>query len=156
MEAKLSFVKTEDIRVLIESIQDRDESLQKGVFNIIKKYTNKFTENQNGVFVDMTKLDESALREIESYIQSNPKTKKELHDGGEEGGDASSTTTTLPFMPPPTKHSSSEKEAISLAESRDKTDATTMNLTEEEKAFCGLNYLSNRKKDLNLYKKKFT
>ena len=152
----------DDIRILIDSIQEKDENMQKGVFNIIKKYTNKFTENQNGIFVDMTKLDPSALKEIEELLLSMPPcpvacaseaaTLAALAAAAprnEVNASFSSSSTDYgrdPMAMPPSSSVLPDHSAALLVE----------DLTEEERLLCGLDYSSNRKKDLHLFKKKFS
>jgi len=46
---------------------DEDHSY---IFHIIKKYTNQYTENQNGVFIDISMLTEDAIQEIEVYLKN--------------------------------------------------------------------------------------
>jgi hypothetical protein len=146
---------TNDIRILIDSIQEKDEHLQKGVFNIIKKYTNKFTENQNGVFVDMTKLDHSVLKEIEEFLLSVP-------SSNPFSTLVSPASAVLPHSPSPSPPLESHGSvAINNVPSpslppHDSVSVLVENLTEDERLLCGLDYSSNRKKDLNLFRKKFT
>lgn len=130
---------------MIDDIQALDEPRQKGVFNIIKKHTKKYTENQNGVFIDMMKLEKTVLDEIMTYLgtQSNITDQHMngipldlLNDDDPEIRQACGADDGL---------------ALNLGHS---DGALEERLTDEEKMICGLDYSSSRKKDLHLIKKK--
>jgi hypothetical protein len=54
------------------NIRDDVEKMEKihqvNILKIFKKYNIDFTENSNGIFVNMTILNEDILKEINSYI----------------------------------------------------------------------------------------
>ena len=57
---------------VLTSIRDQIEKMDKihqlHVLKIFKKYDIDFTENSNGIFVNMTILSEAIINEITSYI----------------------------------------------------------------------------------------
>lgn len=159
VSASTATATTNDIRILIDSIQEKDENLQKGVFNIIKKYTNKFTENQNGIFVDMTKLDPCALKEIEELLLSMPSCPAACVSEAAVMTGLAVPRDELNASPSPSMVDHSDPMALPPSPSVTPDHSTAIlieDLTEEERLLCGLDYSSNRKKDLNLFKKKFS
>ena len=55
----------------LKSLKEKIEALEKTehqeILKIIKRYECKFTENNNGVFINMNKLSEDVIKEIESF-----------------------------------------------------------------------------------------
>jgi hypothetical protein len=146
----------DDIRILIDSIQEKDENMQKGVFNIIKKYTSKFTENQNGIFVDMTKLDPSALKEIEELLLSMPSCPVACASEAAAFAALAAAPRDEVNASPSPSYVDHGDDPMALPPSSSVLPDLVEDLTEEERLLCGLDYSSNRKKDLNLFKKKFS
>jgi hypothetical protein len=62
----LSKVELREMIQCIEMMQDTD---QYQIFNIIKQDTNKYTENRNGVFINLEHLDDETLHKIAAFVQ---------------------------------------------------------------------------------------
>ena len=60
--------KLKDLKELKEKIKTLDNYEHLEILKIIIKNDVKFTENSNGVFVNMNKLDEKSLDEIKSFL----------------------------------------------------------------------------------------
>mgnify|MGYP001416962645 CR=1 FL=1 len=63
---KLSIKRLKEIR---DIINDLDVCEQSEVLKIVEKNNIKFTENKNGVFINMNKLSDKAIEDIESFLQ---------------------------------------------------------------------------------------
>lgn len=59
----------DEIRELRESIELLDEESHNEIFKIIKKNNILFSENKNGVFVNLTEIDNSIINEIKKYVE---------------------------------------------------------------------------------------
>ncbi len=68
----------------LKSLKEKIESLEKTehqeILKIIKRYECKFTENNNGVFINMNKLSEDVIKEIESFLVFSDENNKMLID----------------------------------------------------------------------------
>ena len=53
---------------IIKKIENLPIENQYQIFNIIKKFNIKYTKNINGILVDMNKIEEDCLKEINNYI----------------------------------------------------------------------------------------
>ena len=53
---------------IIKKIENLPIENQYQIFNIIKKFNIKYTKNINGILVDMNKIDDDCLKEINNYI----------------------------------------------------------------------------------------
>ena len=66
----------------LKSLKEKIESLEKTehqeVLKIIKKYECKYTENNNGVFINMNKLTDNVIEEIESFLLFSDENNKML------------------------------------------------------------------------------
>jgi|TARA_B100001093_G_scaffold504337_1_gene560036 hypothetical protein len=66
----------------LKSLKEKIESLEKTehqeVLKIIKKYECKYTENNNGVFINMNKLTDNVIEEIESFLVFSDENNKML------------------------------------------------------------------------------
>jgi hypothetical protein len=62
-ENKISYLKT-----LREKINNLEEYEHIEIFKILRKNNIKYTENNNGVFINMNKLSEKSIEDIESFI----------------------------------------------------------------------------------------
>ena len=60
--------KIKDLKELREKINSLDNYEHLEILKIIIKNDVKFTENSNGVFVNMNKLDDKSLNEIKSFL----------------------------------------------------------------------------------------
>lgn len=63
---KLSIKRLKEIRDVITEL---DVCEQSEVLKIVEKNNIKFTENKNGVFINMNKLSDKAIEEIESFLE---------------------------------------------------------------------------------------
>lgn len=63
---KLSIKRLKEIR---DTITELDVCEQSEVLKIVEKNNIKFTENKNGVFINMNKLSDKAIEDIESFLQ---------------------------------------------------------------------------------------
>ena len=59
----------DDLTLLREYIEKLEKIHQLHVLKIFKKYNIDYTENTNGIFVNMTVLDSDAVNDIKSYIE---------------------------------------------------------------------------------------
>ena len=69
-------IETTKLKELRDVISDLDICEQAEILKIIEKNKIKFTENKNGVFINMNKLTNKSIEDIESfisYIKSNYK-----------------------------------------------------------------------------------
>ena len=65
------------LKTLRDTISDLDVYEQAEILKIIEKNKIKFTENNNGIFINMNKLNDKVIEEIEQfleYINNNYKT----------------------------------------------------------------------------------
>ena len=70
---KVSVKKLKELRDIITELEICEQS---EILKIIEKNKIKFTENKNGVFINMNKLSDKAIYDIETfleYIQNNYK-----------------------------------------------------------------------------------
>ena len=56
------------LKSLKEKIETLDDPEQQEIMKIIKKYNCKFTENNNGVFINMNKLSTNVINEIDTFL----------------------------------------------------------------------------------------
>jgi hypothetical protein len=59
----------DDLTSLRDNIENLDKIHQLHILKIFKKYNIEFTENANGIFVNMTVLASDAINDIKSYIE---------------------------------------------------------------------------------------
>jgi hypothetical protein len=68
----------------LKSLKEKIEALEKTehqeILQIIKRYECKFTENNNGVFINMNKLSDDVIKEIESFLIFSSENNKMLVD----------------------------------------------------------------------------
>jgi hypothetical protein len=57
------------LKFLKEKIELLDDNEHREILKIIKKYNCKFTENNNGIFINMNKLSDSVLSEMDDFLQ---------------------------------------------------------------------------------------
>ena len=57
------------LTLLRDNIEKLEKVHQLHILKILKKYNINFTENANGIFVNMTVLDSNAVNDIKSYIE---------------------------------------------------------------------------------------
>ena len=58
-----------ELRLLVDTIHTMQEIDQLQVFEIIKQDTLKYTENSNGVFINLSHLDNSTLQKLSTFVQ---------------------------------------------------------------------------------------
>jgi hypothetical protein len=77
----MEVIKLKNIRDQIGSL---DKNEQHEIFKIIRSNEdNKYTENNNGIFINMNKLDTATLTNIESFLEFSNQNKKIFEDGTE-------------------------------------------------------------------------
>ena len=57
-----------DKRILREKVQSLSKNECKVVFNMIKNDTDKYTENNNGIFINLDNISEQILQQIYMYV----------------------------------------------------------------------------------------
>ena len=57
------------LRALKQEIECLHENEQKEIFKIIKNNGNKFTNNNNGIFINMNKLEGITIDKLEEFIK---------------------------------------------------------------------------------------
>ena len=57
------------LKELRDTITELDVCEQSEVLKIVEKNNIKFTENKNGVFINMNKLNDAAIEEIEKFLE---------------------------------------------------------------------------------------
>tara|TARA_Y100000590_G_scaffold39811_2_gene42492 strand:+ start:1782 stop:1997 length:216 start_codon:yes stop_codon:yes gene_type:complete len=60
-----------NLKELRERITKLDEYGYYEIFKIIDSNNIKYTENNNGIFINLNKLDEKTLKELEYYLEFN-------------------------------------------------------------------------------------
>jgi len=58
-----------NLKLLRDEIEKMDSIHQIHIFKILKENQIEFTENSNGVFINMTLLDELTLKQINTFIK---------------------------------------------------------------------------------------
>ncbi len=70
----------EHLKNIRDQITALDKNQQHEIFKIVKKNSsNRYTENNNGIFINMNKLDTETITNIESFQRVLNKTKKYLN-----------------------------------------------------------------------------
>ncbi len=59
-----------NLKLLRDEIEKMDSIHQIHIFKILKENQIDFTENSNGVFINMTLLDDSTLKQINNFIKA--------------------------------------------------------------------------------------
>ena len=57
------------LKELRDTITELDVCEQSEILKIVEKNNIKFTENKNGVFINMNKLSDKAIDDIESFLE---------------------------------------------------------------------------------------
>jgi len=73
---------TTKLRLLKDEIEYLDKSEYYEILKIVQKYNNKYTENNNGIFINMNKLSDDTISDIEKFLTFSNENKKmlETHD----------------------------------------------------------------------------
>ena len=73
---------TTKLRLLKEEIEYLDKSEYYEILKIVQKYNNKYTENNNGIFINMNKLSDETISDIEKFLTFSNENNKmlETHD----------------------------------------------------------------------------
>lgn len=66
LNEEFSYERKKKIIQMIENLKEKKHYI--GVFRIIKKDSNNFTQNSNGIFFNLDSLESKTLIEIESYL----------------------------------------------------------------------------------------
>lgn len=77
IEKKFSVEKLKLLKKEIESLQE-NEHLE--ILKIINKSSIKYSENKNGIFVNMNRLPDNIIEEIQSFLNFCKSNKMELHN----------------------------------------------------------------------------
>tara|TARA_B100000989_G_scaffold296029_2_gene278364 strand:+ start:877 stop:1131 length:255 start_codon:yes stop_codon:yes gene_type:complete len=67
------------LKLIKEKIESLDKNELREVLKIVKKYNCKFTENNNGIFINMNKLPDSVIYEMESFLEFSNENNKMLN-----------------------------------------------------------------------------
>ena len=65
-----------NLRKLQENVNKLDKIQQYEVYKIIKRFNNRLTENNNGIFINLTNLSEECLYKINNFIDFSIENKK--------------------------------------------------------------------------------
>lgn len=77
-------MEVERLKNIRDQIGSLDKNEQHEIFKIIRSNDeNKYTENNNGIFINMNKLDFATLTNIESFLEFSNQNKKIFEDGTE-------------------------------------------------------------------------
>ena len=66
------------LKLLKEKIEGLDNNEHREILKIIKRYNCKFTENNNGIFINMNKLSENVITELEAFLDFSTENNKML------------------------------------------------------------------------------
>lgn len=67
----------EHLKNIRDQISDLDKNQQHEIFKIVKKNSsNRYTENNNGIFINMNKLDTETITNIESFLEFSRQNKE--------------------------------------------------------------------------------
>ena len=58
-----------DLKKLVEEIEIMNKDHHLEIFKIINSYDIHYTENNNGVFINMNKLSDKAIEDIETFLE---------------------------------------------------------------------------------------
>jgi uncharacterized protein (UPF0332 family) len=58
----------QDIKKLREKIESIDVKQHSCIFNIFKKYNVQFSENKNGIFINLSEVNSDILKEVSYYL----------------------------------------------------------------------------------------
>jgi len=72
-----------EIKELHKKLTNLQEPEHIEIFNIIRKYTDKYTVNAYGVHINMSKLSNEALSKLEQFIEFSINNKKKLDNDKE-------------------------------------------------------------------------
>lgn len=68
LEGIMAEVSYEKRKILAEEIKELSQDQFQEVFRIIKKAAISYTENSNGIFFDLSKMDDSVVQHIADYM----------------------------------------------------------------------------------------
>lgn len=71
---------TKQKKNLVEDISSLDKNELLNVFNIIKKFTKKFTINDNGIFINLSILNDDAITNLIVYVNECKENRKKLEE----------------------------------------------------------------------------
>lgn len=71
----------ERLKLLRDNINSLDKNEYYEIFKIVKRNSdNKYTENTNGIFINMNKLHDDTILELENFIEFAENNKKMLNN----------------------------------------------------------------------------
>ena len=74
-------MEVEKLKNIRDSIGELDKNQQHEIFKIIcKNRNNRYTENNNGIFINMNKLSNSTIKNIKSFLEFS-RQNRELFEG---------------------------------------------------------------------------
>lgn len=59
---------SENLQTLRDDIEKMELIHQRRIFDIIKNKRHSYTENNNGIFINLTTIDEETIKDIKSYL----------------------------------------------------------------------------------------
>jgi hypothetical protein len=69
----------EQIKKIASDIDTMNIHQHKKIFYFLRKYTDKFTENQNGIFLNLSEMSPNVLQHLEYYIYNELPKEENLH-----------------------------------------------------------------------------
>lgn len=67
-----------DTRKIIDDIESMTKEHHIEIFKILKLYNIKYTENNNGIFINMTNINDECLNKINNYVNFINENKKNI------------------------------------------------------------------------------
>jgi tRNA U34 5-carboxymethylaminomethyl modifying enzyme MnmG/GidA len=61
-------ISDENIIKLRNSIEKLNPSYHKFIFNIFKKHNIEYSENKNGIFINLSEVDNNVINEVNTYL----------------------------------------------------------------------------------------
>jgi hypothetical protein len=74
----IKYTDIDEIRYLRDSIESMNDEAHNEIFKILKKHNISFSENTNGIFVNLTEVDEPIINEIHTYVKYMNSQEKDL------------------------------------------------------------------------------
>ena len=84
MNSVLTNEEYEDRKRLLEDLKILSKTEHEHIFEILKGDSTEFSENSNGVFFDISKLDKAIFLKIQTYIQFCMEVRKEQESRDEK------------------------------------------------------------------------
>lgn len=58
-----------DLNILRKKIENLQESTHEEIFRLIQKYNIPFTENSNGIFINMVNMTDACVSELSNHVK---------------------------------------------------------------------------------------